>query len=111
MHQFYQEFNKLEVSNAVAQCIPYKHLFGMVILTIKLKQIMTQYTGGSVYNRRAILTMNLQGGGGLEIWQYLDRQESQAIETGDLGNSVILKSINLETSHQRLKSIKDISYC
>jgi hypothetical protein len=45
--------------------------------------------------------MNLQGGGGLEIWQYLDRvpQESQAIETGDLGiNSVILKSINLETS-------------
>jgi hypothetical protein len=54
--------------------------------------------------------MNLQGGGGLEIWQYLDRvpQESQAIETGDLGiNSVILKSINLETSHQ-LKSIKDI---
>jgi hypothetical protein len=30
--------------------------------------------------------MNLQGGGGLEIWQYLDRvpQESEPIEAGDL---------------------------
>jgi hypothetical protein len=39
----------------------------------------------------------------------LDRvpQESEPIEAGDLGiNSVILKSINIETSHQRLKSIK-----
>jgi hypothetical protein len=34
-------------------------------------------------------------------------QESEP--AGDLGiNSVILKSINIETSHQRLKSIKDI---
>jgi hypothetical protein len=39
---------------------------------------MTQYTGGSVYNRRAILTMNLQGGGGLEIWQYLDRVPTES---------------------------------
>jgi hypothetical protein len=59
------------------------------------------------------LNNELQGGGGLEIWQYLDRvpQESEPIEAGDLGiNSVILKSINIETSHQRLKSIKDIKF-
>jgi catechol 2,3-dioxygenase-like lactoylglutathione lyase family enzyme len=116
MHQFLSGIQQvgIGVSNAVASMHTYKHLFGMDVLIFDDQaqaKLMTQYTGGSVYNRRAILTMNLQGGGGLEIWQYLDRvpQESQAIETGDLGiNSVILKSINLETSHQRLKSIKDI---
>jgi hypothetical protein len=30
---------------------------------------MTQYTGNQEYKRRAILTMNLQGGG-FEIWQF-----------------------------------------
>jgi catechol 2,3-dioxygenase-like lactoylglutathione lyase family enzyme len=116
MHQFLSGIQQvgIGVSNAVAAMHTYKHLFGMDVLIFDDQakaNLMTQYTGGSVYNRRAILTMNLQGGGGLEIWQYLDRvpQESEPIEAGDLGiNSVILKSINIETSHQRLKSIKDI---
>jgi hypothetical protein len=57
-----------------------KHLFGMDVLIFDdqaQSKLMTQFTGGSVYNRRAILTMNLQGGGGLEIWQYLDRSSSR----------------------------------
>jgi hypothetical protein len=43
--------------------------------------------------------MNLQGGGGLEIWQYLDRVPTEShylTQAGDLGiNSVILKSANI----------------
>lgn len=116
MHQFLSGIQQvgIGVSNAVAAMHTYKHLFGMDVLIFDDEakaNLMAQYTGGSVYNRRAILTMNLQGGGGIEIWQYLDRvpQESDPIVVGDLGiNSVILKSINIETSHHRLQSIKDI---
>lgn len=36
--------------------------------------LMTQYTGDKVQSRHAILAMNLNGGGGMEIWQYTSRQ-------------------------------------
>ena len=35
---------------------------------------MTQYTGEKVQSRHAILAMNLNGGGGMEIWQYTSRE-------------------------------------
>jgi catechol 2,3-dioxygenase-like lactoylglutathione lyase family enzyme len=35
---------------------------------------MLPYTGNEPHSRRAILALNLQGGGGLEIWQYVDRK-------------------------------------
>ena len=116
MHQFLSGIQQvgIGVSNAPAAMHTYKHLFGMDVLIFDDEAkaaLMTQYTGGSVYNRRAILTMNLQGGGGLEIWQYLDRvpTESQPIQAGDLGiNSVILKSANIEASHKRLSELKEI---
>ena len=116
MHQFLSGIQQvgIGVSNAQDAMHTYKHLFGMDVLIFDDEAkaaLMTQYTGGSVYNRRAILTMNLQGGGGLEIWQYLDRTplESRPIEAGDLGiNAVILKSANLKTSHNRLQNIEEI---
>ena len=116
MHQFLSGIQQvgIGVSNAQAAMHTYKHLFGMDVLIFDDEAkaaLMTQYTGGSVYNRRAILTMNLQGGGGLEIWQYLDRTplESRPIEAGDFGiNAVILKSANLKTSHNRLLNIEEI---
>ena len=49
---------------------------------------MLPYTGNEPRRRRAILALNLQGGGGLEIWQYADRTPVPAAfepALGDLG--------------------------
>jgi catechol 2,3-dioxygenase-like lactoylglutathione lyase family enzyme len=35
--------------------------------------LMTKYTGGEVHRRHAIFALNLQGGGGLELWQFTSR--------------------------------------
>lgn len=53
--------------------------------------LMLPYTGGEPRSRHAILALNHQGGGGLEIWQYTDRTPEPAafeIELGDLGTTV-----------------------
>lgn len=50
--------------------------------------LMTLYTGDNVHARHAILALNLQGGGGFEIWQYTSREpqpSSAEIKLGDLG--------------------------
>lgn len=50
--------------------------------------LMLPYTGGQPQARHAILALNLQGGGGLEIWQYTGRTPMpSAFQTqlGDLG--------------------------
>jgi hypothetical protein len=49
---------------------------------------MRGYTGGKVQSRHAVLALNMQGGGGLEIWQYTSRvpqPPSFKIAAGDLG--------------------------
>ncbi len=49
---------------------------------------MLPYTGGKPRNRRAVLAMNLQGGGGFEIWQHRDFEPRAAEFTllpGDYG--------------------------
>ncbi|MFW5851374.1 MAG: VOC family protein [Bacteroidota bacterium] len=49
---------------------------------------MLPYTGGEPQRRRAILAMNLQGGGGFEIWQYKGRTPQGPdfqIQLGDYG--------------------------
>ena len=50
--------------------------------------LMLPYTGGQPRNRHAVLALNLQSGGGFEIWQYKGREPAriqEAIEIGDLG--------------------------
>jgi len=50
--------------------------------------LMTRYTGGQVHKRHAVFALNLQGGGGLELWQFKSRNsESAAVKPtlGDLG--------------------------
>jgi len=39
--------------------------------------LMLPYTGGKPHKRHAILAINLQGGGGMEIWQYTLRKTSK----------------------------------
>ncbi|UCF97472.1 MAG: VOC family protein [Spirochaetaceae bacterium] len=50
--------------------------------------LMLPYTGGKPRARHAILALNLQGGGGLEVWQYKSRKTQAPefqVRLGDLG--------------------------
>lgn len=50
--------------------------------------LMLPYTGGQPRSRHAVLAVNLQGGGGMEIWQYTSRTPeapAQPPQLGDLG--------------------------
>ena len=51
-------------------------------------KLMLPYTGGKPRSRHAVLAINLQGGGGFEIWQYKGREPlspEEEIRLGDLG--------------------------
>jgi catechol 2,3-dioxygenase-like lactoylglutathione lyase family enzyme len=51
-------------------------------------KLMLPYTGGEPRSKHAILAMNLQSGGGFEIWQYTERYPvkiKEEIRIGDLG--------------------------
>ncbi len=68
---------------------------------------MAPYMGGEARRKRAILAVNLQGGSGYEIWQYLDREPTaptQPIQMGDLGiNSIKIKSRDVAASYARMQ--------
>ncbi|OYU94742.1 MAG: glyoxalase [Bacteroidetes bacterium B1(2017)] len=67
--------------------------------------LMTPYTGGEVHSRRAILAMNMNGGGGAEIWQFTSRQSapSPIVQWGDLGiNAVKLKANNVKMAYSTI---------
>lgn len=49
---------------------------------------MAKYMGGKARRKRAILAMNMEGGAGFEIWQYMERKPSAPrtpVQLGDLG--------------------------
>ncbi len=51
-------------------------------------ELMLPYTGGKPQKRHAAIAINMQGGGGFEIWQYSERKPQPVgfeIQTGDLG--------------------------
>lgn len=69
---------------------------------------MLPYTGNQPQKRHACIAINLQGGGGFEIWQYSDRQPVPMrfpITIGDLGIFVAkIKSRNVPALHQTIKA-------
>ncbi|MEI7525198.1 MAG: VOC family protein [Mariniphaga sp.] len=71
---------------------------------------MSPYMGGKPHKKRAILAMNMQGGGGYEIWQYLDRKPQRnelKLMIGDFGiNIAKVKSKDIEKSYERLQNGK-----
>ncbi len=71
---------------------------------------MMLYTGGKAREKHAIIAINLQGGGGVEIWQYLKRKPKQAefeIQAGDFGVFAgKIKSSNLEKAFNNFKNKK-----
>ncbi|MDD3153131.1 MAG: VOC family protein, partial [Bacteroidales bacterium] len=51
-------------------------------------ELMLPYTGNKPQKRHAVIAINLQGGGGFEIWQYSERKPKPIdfdIQVGDLG--------------------------
>lgn len=79
------------VVNAAEAFNWYCRIFGTDIVVFKdaaPASLMKQYTGGTIHERFAILALNLQGGGGFEIWQFTSRKPEaalQKIQLGDLG--------------------------
>jgi len=67
-------------------------------------KLMLPYTGGKPRSRHAALALNMQGGGGFEIWQYKGRipeSPKKPIQLGDFGIfAVKIKSKDVEASHQ-----------
>jgi catechol 2,3-dioxygenase-like lactoylglutathione lyase family enzyme len=88
----------------------YREHFGMDIRIFEdaaVAELMLAYTGGMPRKRHAALTMNLQGGGGFEIWQYVDRIPSKPvheIQAGDLGIYITkIKSRQVRQAYQAFK--------
>ena len=79
------------VKNAPECLHKYASLFGMNTLVfndVSEASLMKQYTGGNVYQRQALLTLNMQGGGGFELWQFKNRESAFPVKQpqyGDLG--------------------------
>lgn len=67
----------------------YRRYFGMDVPVFEeaaTAALMLPYTGGQPQERHAILALNLQGGGGIEIWQYTQRTPLPPAFTPQLGD-------------------------
>lgn len=88
----------------------YNQHFGMTVPVFEeaaTAALMLPYTGGEPRDRHAILALNMQGGGGMEIWQYTSRTPvPPAFQPmlGDLGIGIAkIKSKNPETTFHFLR--------
>ena len=95
------------VADAQKSLHEYSNWFGMSTLVfddISEASLMTRYTGGQAYKRQALLSLNMKGGGGFEIWQFQNRSPSvPQVEPvyGDLGIfAPKLKCADIETAHR-----------
>jgi catechol 2,3-dioxygenase-like lactoylglutathione lyase family enzyme len=102
------------VTNAIEAKNYYKDLFGMNVLVFDDRSsasLMTKYTDNEVHDRHAMLTMNLGGGGGFEIWQYTSRTPTAQpnINLGDIGIYAIkIKTIDIIKAYQFYSNAKNI---
>ncbi len=77
----------------------YRKAFGMDICVFKDRaeaSLMTRYTGDQKHSRHAILAMNMEGGGGFELWQYTSRQPAPLMRPVSFDQTGIL-AIKLKT--------------
>ena len=88
----------------------YRHHFGMDIKIFEEAaeaNLMLPYTGGQPHKRHAVLAINLNGGGGFEIWQYTSRKPVATtfdLQYGDLGIYICkIKSKDVKRSYQQMK--------
>lgn len=95
----------------------YRTHFGMDIKIFEEAaeaNLMLPYTGGRSHKRHAVLAINMNGGGGMEIWQYTSREPVSAnfdIQFGDLGiYACKIKSRNVQATYEFLKK-KNTDLC
>ncbi len=88
----------------------YRKFFGVDVPIFEEEaeaRLMLPYTGGKPRKRHAVLAMNMQSGGGFEIWQYKGRKPQEAKEeilAGDLGIfacKIKVKNIDQALSHYK----------
>jgi catechol 2,3-dioxygenase-like lactoylglutathione lyase family enzyme len=98
------------VSNASEAWSWYRKHFGFDVPIFEDSapaSLMTKYTSGTVESRHAVLAMNMQGGGGFEIWQYTSREPESASFIPSLGDTgvfaVKLKTGDVQKSHSVLR--------
>ena len=89
----------------------YIDMFGVDLRILEddtVAERMLRYTGGQPHKRHACIAMNLQGGGGFEIWQYSERKPEKCpftIAVGDLGIfAAKLKCRNVSAFHRQLSA-------
>lgn len=104
------------VKNAGEAKLLYKDLFGMDVLVfedIAAASLMTQYTGFELHNRHAVLSLNMAGGGGFEIWQYTTREPKPSAEPFLLGDTGIfavkIKTADAVIAYTRFSALKNIT--
>ncbi len=91
----------------------YRDLLGMEALVfddVADAALMMRYTGNSVRRRRATLTLNMQGGGGFELWQHLNgtpQLPPTTARSGDIGiTAVKINCSDVVAAHQRLSGMR-----
>jgi catechol 2,3-dioxygenase-like lactoylglutathione lyase family enzyme len=87
----------------------YRRNFGMDIRMFEddaYAEYMLPYTGNQRQRRHAILAIHMQGGGGFEVWQYVERTPAVpgfTPELGDLGINVCkMRSFDLVATHSEM---------
>jgi catechol 2,3-dioxygenase-like lactoylglutathione lyase family enzyme len=88
----------------------YRKFFGMDIKVFEEAAeagLMLPYTGGEPRSRHAALALNLESGGGFEIWQYTSRTPvgpDFTPQLGDLGIFITkIKSRDVEKAYRNMK--------
>jgi catechol 2,3-dioxygenase-like lactoylglutathione lyase family enzyme len=89
----------------------YRQNFGMNVPVFKdaaRANLMTRYTSGKAEDRYAILAMNMQGGGGMEIWQYTSKVSVDRTFEPVLGDTGIyaakMKALRIEDAFKHFQS-------
>lgn len=92
----------------------YRSIFGTdvpVFDDVADATLMARYTGNQVHTRRAVLALNMSGGGGFEIWQFKSREpvhSTSPLILGDLGiNAVKIKCLDVKKAVDSINNRKD----
>lgn len=93
----------------------YIDVFNMDIRVLEdntVAELMLPYTGNVPQKRHAVIAINMQGGGGFEVWQYSERKPQKApfdIQTGDLGIfAAKIKSRDVAKSFEEFSKKKQV---
>ncbi|MDW5290609.1 VOC family protein [Formosa sp. PL04] len=91
----------------------YREHFSVDILIFDeeaVAELMLAHTDGKTASRHAILALNMEGGGGFEIWQHTGKKPTPKvipIVLGDLGINIgVLKTDNIEAAYKKYKESK-----